>query len=630
MTGSAQRQVVQLDLRSGRLLQSEGYSASGPKALDSRVDAEFRHITGDREWFVWGTFFGCDPKSLIRWLEDYNDSDVGRWAGEVTGDFNVIAWNRTAGIATAVSDRVGAHRLYVHCSQSVATFSDRLFDQARLQQNPRLNPDAVLTLLTFGYPLDPHSLLHETFVVAVGESAQCNEAGTTLTSYYKPVKIETQNFRTVDECVGALDGQFRATFRQQLSADAVPFVMVSGGIDSVVMLRYLTELAPGQVESLTYATEGQSRDELVEGRLAAEFYGTRHHTIVLPTSKLCHLTRRALVEGDNSTYGGIQSVAVSDFLRLDGRDIDVFRGEDTRLHTPSIDLPTRVGLWAHRTKAVRHPAMRFLCNGRALLKRWPFRRGQNYLSYVSDKLEFQDDVLSYVLRSMVRFSYPPELRGTQPLPNEVRAAVASFPENGNVEQIFRWAVALEYRLQYTENMHDAHVQCDTANSRLRMPFYDPEVVAVSNRVPLAIGLKTMVLSPRRTRSPFPIVDKYLLRKLLEGSAPPELLYRRKSTAPAMDVHYHAAGEHVIIPVVRLWGEALIDSLPENVGSVAGAYRDAVLQHGGGSGETWSQGAAGLHLCYLAALHWLTKHQDGDLERELAAMDPCSGLNIEGR
>jgi hypothetical protein len=474
--------------------------------------------------------------------------------------------------------------------------------------------------------MDPNSLLQQTFVVALGHSALCNEAGTVVESYYEPVKVHTQNFRTVDECVTALDTQFRITFSQQLSGDVVPLVMVSGGIDSVVMLRYLTELAPGRVESLTYATEGQSTDELVEGRLAAEFYGTRHHTIVLPVSEICRLTRRALLEGDNSTYGGIQSIAVADFLARDGRRTDVFRGEDTRLHTPSLDLPTRVGLWAHRARVIRHPAVRSVWNASVLLRRWPFARGRNYLSYISDKVRLRDDLESYVLSSMARFSYPRELEGSQRLSDEVQAAVATFPEDGNVEQIFRWAVSFEYRLQYTENMHDAHVQCDTANSRLRMPFYDPEVVAVSNRVPLAIGLKTMVVSPRRTRSPFPVVDKYLLRKLLEGSAPPELLYRRKSTAPAMDVHYRFAGEHVMIPVLRLWGGRMVDSFPEHVGLVAGALRDGVLERGTKAGETWSMGVAGLHLYYLAALHWLTEHQDGNLEYELAAMDPCNAAH----
>ena len=46
-------------------------------------------------------------------------------------------------------------------------------------------------------------------------------------------------------------------------------VGVSGGIDSVVMLRYLAEAEPTRTEAFTFAFEGQPNSELPEATIAA-------------------------------------------------------------------------------------------------------------------------------------------------------------------------------------------------------------------------------------------------------------------------------------------------------------------------------------------------------------------------
>jgi len=154
-----------------------------------------------------------------------------------------------------------------------------------------------------------------------------------------------------------------------------------------------------------------------------------------------------------------------------------------------------------------------------------------------------------------------------------------------------------------------------------MPFYAPNVVAVSNRIPLSIGLRPILVSPSRTRSAIPVADKYILRKLMKSRVPDSLLYRRKATAPAMHLQYKFAGSDTILPVINYWGKLLLDRLPKETRIIAHAYRKAILEKGISCGQDWELGWAGCSLFFLSGLAKLMENPNVDLIGELDNLPP---------
>ncbi len=308
------RFALQIDLKKNKLLQCTGYPESEPRESGDQVRAALQCDVGPRTFFVRGIFHDMGgAEGFARRLEALeHELDVPAWAGRLRGDFTVVIWNHATAEITAISDRVGAHRLMVHrAPNGVVTLSNRLTDQIRLQASPRMSDMGVYTLLSFAYPLDPYTILADTWACTVGDLARVTAQEVKLQSYYEPVLEVMENFATVEEATAELDRTLTQVISDNLSGDRLPMLMLSGGIDSVVLLDYLSRLAPGRVNSFTFAMEGMKDDELGPARIAAEHYGTRHHQLVIPRKDIERNTRRSLLESAATNYGGFVHVALA-------------------------------------------------------------------------------------------------------------------------------------------------------------------------------------------------------------------------------------------------------------------------------------------------------------------------------
>ena len=166
------RFALQIDLKKNRLSHCTGYPDSEPREVGAQVRAALQCDVGERTFFVRGIFHGMGGVAgFKRCLAAFTDElDAPGWAGRLRGDFTVVVWNRTSSQITAISDRVGAHRLFVHrAPNGVVTITSRIVAQIQLQSAPRLDDLGIYTMLTFGYPLDPHTLLADTRALTVGD-----------------------------------------------------------------------------------------------------------------------------------------------------------------------------------------------------------------------------------------------------------------------------------------------------------------------------------------------------------------------------------------------------------------------------------------------------------------------------
>ena len=338
--------------------------------------------------------------------------------------------------------------------------------------------------------------------------------------------------------------------------------------------------------------EGQRNGELEEARIAARHFGVRHHELVIPQRALETLLKRSLLETDRVGYGGFIDVALADALRADGRWMDVHRGEDTRLHTPALDTWALLGLAAMRLGVHRSALGRSLYSLRRALNHWPLRRGRNYLRYAVTRSELASDLRRFGL-GLARYHIPASCE--HELPAVLEHAARDLLHCRSLDEYYRHLVALEYRLQYTEDMHAGFLAVETERTRLVAPFYHPAVVEACNRVPISMGLRPILASPTATRSHFPVADKYVLRKLLANRAPPALLYRRKATAGAEDAIHTQACAGTFAPAFSAWGDELLEQLDEPSRSIAGHELTALRASGSARESTM------LMLCALAHL-----------------------------
>ena len=608
---------LQFDLRRGVLTSAEGYA--GAVIVNGRVEVTSRFDDGEHSFFVRGAFYEMRSEDDFRnWLRSFDVTTIAKWAA-VAGDFNVVVWNRTEGRVTALSDRTGAHRLYFHAEKGVVTVTSRLLDQARLQRAPCLDEGSVFSMLAFGYPHDPGSLLAGTVALATGFAATATpESNAKVWSYYTPLGGGVTEFGSVPEAVDALNEALEVVFRRIVSGGARPIIMLSGGIDSLIMLKYASRLAGERIDSLTFAIEGQRNHELREAHVAASYFGSNHHELILQTSEVISLARRSLIDSDYPGYGAFQSIGVRNYLSSLEMPLEVCRGEDTRLPSPAIDLGARIAIALHGSGLAHRPLFRKAWSVRgAAMRNWPIRRGKNYLQFLEHRTELRSGLGQYLLEEFGRFlSGPRDGLSPPPWVDEFRQRLDGLR---TLDEIHHGIVELGYSLQYTEDMHCTIASTEFDGCRVVFPFMTPEFVRAAARVPVRMGLRSRYVGTRRTRSPIPFVDKILLRELLGSDAPEELRFRRKSTAPAMELCYQLAGPQLYLPLLQTWGLALLDHLPDGLRALVSSHRDEVLARGVAAGDDWRLGWLGLSIAHLATVARTIEEPDINLEEALTSL-----------
>jgi hypothetical protein len=460
--------------------------------------------------------------------------------------------------------------------------------------------------------------LKDTYAIGLGSLGISQGDDVKHISYHAPVDLNVENYRSIEECIAEIDAQLSAYFETRVSSEATPLVMLSGGLDSVVLLRYLAELDP-RTEAITFVYEGSEDNEQKEAQIAAKYYGVKHHILNIPNNRETYLsdTIHLLSESDNANS---YSAAFSRWIQNDGRQFDLFRGEDTRLHTPTLDWPSRVGLYVNRSNSFREGLAGKIWTLRKWLTNYPFRRGRNYLGYIMSRTDLSCDLQSYILEKFLRFHLPDtfsRLKG--PLYDKLREETSAVATEQTTDNLYRRIISFNFRCQYSENMQWA--KYDVSRSKdtvLNAPYYHPSITLACNRVPLSIGLRTKWVSPKKTRSPFPYIDKYVLSSLLEGHAPDELIYRAKQAGSGNEILLIKHLWNILYkPILENWGRNMIDDITDEENKkIIAAYISLLLEHEPDNPEHSNLNYVNRSLVYLSVLNWLCHNPEGDLKKEI--------------
>ena len=605
-------QVLKIDLSVGKEIVSIGYDSGISGNNKKYVTASTVHRINGIHIYIHGEFYSRhNDINILKWLDNFNKDNIGEWVEYVDAEFNVVVWDVNEKEIWCIGDRVGAHRLYMHASGGLVTITDTLVDQIRLQEMPSLDGFGVYTMLTMYYPLDPYTLLANTKSIGIGSVGVSSGLGIEYSTYYYPVKTDVENYRSINKCVMGIEKALIDNLEKSVNSRSIPMIMLSGGIDSLVLLNYMHKIKPGKVEALTFETEGQEKSELHEARIAARYYDIPHKIVTIRKSDIKKAAIHALVYGDGSS---LHSAIIRDSILSDGRALDIYRGEDTRLHTPTLDWPTRIGIFIHGHQFNKSKIIRALWDLRRIIRLWSFQRGRNYISYILAKTELYEDLHSYIIRSCLRYHVPANINKGKFL-NRLIEETKILSGDYDIDSLNRKIISIAYRLQYTENMRWAAYASNTENSRLILPYYDPEVCLACNKVSFSMAMKQMLVSPKKTRSPFLLVDKYILRKLVDKQVPDELLYRRKSVPGDEEVTYPILWD-MYRPILELWGRSMNEDMVGENKYIVSYYINKLDQKGKDAYKCPRLAYVAHCLAYLSMLHWLCQNQGADLKAEL--------------
>ena len=159
---------------------------------------------------------------------------------------------------------------------------------------PAVNEEAVSSYLAHGYVPAPNTLIKGINKLPPGHRliAEANGA-VTVQRYWRPRPAKNMPAETVD-IEEYLIELLSDSLKMQLRSDVPLGALLSGGLDSGLMVAIAAGLIEKPLETYTVRFEGSTVDETQLAAMVSERYGTNHHELNIPEAGIGdHLLRLA-------------------------------------------------------------------------------------------------------------------------------------------------------------------------------------------------------------------------------------------------------------------------------------------------------------------------------------------------
>jgi asparagine synthase (glutamine-hydrolysing) len=252
------------------------------------------------------------------------------FVARLEGMFAIALWDRRAERLVLARDRLGKKPLvYARLPDGSIAFASETKALLRLPELPReLDLAEIDAFLALQYV--PRSGLRAVQKVPPASYAVFEGGSVHVERYWRPLPASGEG-----DWVERVRSEVTAAVRRRLVADVPLGALLSGGLDSSIVVATMAEASPEPVRTFTIGFPDQRYDERPYARVVAERYGTVHEEIevepepellervaevfdepfgdeaALPTLLVCEATRKhvtvALVgDGGDEAFGGYE------------------------------------------------------------------------------------------------------------------------------------------------------------------------------------------------------------------------------------------------------------------------------------------------------------------------------------
>jgi asparagine synthase (glutamine-hydrolysing) len=223
-----------------------------------------------------------DTEVIIHLYEEYGTECVSR----LRGMFAFALWDDAAKALFLARDRVGIKPLYYINTGKALVFASEI--KALLcdkEIRREVDPAAIHRFLTFLYLPGNQTLLRGVRKLEPGHHLLVKEGRVIRRQYWD------LHFRTVasgQSLRGTCDDLrqlLKRTVRDHMISDVPVGVLLSGGVDSTIVLSQAVEETNKRINTFTIGFAGEEfDDERLFARLVADRFGTAHHEITISAS----------------------------------------------------------------------------------------------------------------------------------------------------------------------------------------------------------------------------------------------------------------------------------------------------------------------------------------------------------
>jgi asparagine synthase (glutamine-hydrolysing) len=515
----------------------EGYFIAGPLGFGFRrlsiIDLAGGHQPmSDAEETVWVVFNGeiYNFKELRTELEERghrfrtrSDTEViihgyKEWGTEVfnrlNGMFGLAVWDVKKRRLVVARDAMGIKLIYYRIAGGQLTFGSEI--RAVLASDdsaPEVDPAALNLFLRFRYTPSPLTVFRGVRKLAPGtmlvvEEGKCREA-----RWYNYTPVPFSSPKGDREATEELLELYKAAVRRHLLSDVPVGILLSGGLDSGLLLALMNEQGgPWPAYTIGYG-EVFEDDELADAAESAELLGARHIPVKLDREEF-EQSLAGIVDSLEEPVASSSIVPMYFVCQRARQDVKVAiigQGPDELFAGYKRHLGVHYGEWWRGLPTPVRSAVGF---GVSLLPRnETFKRGVNALG-VEDRLKRYEQVFSLAPSETIDGLFREDLLPQRQNHELVEYWRALLPQMEHVDELGGFQL-IEIRsslpdelLMFADKLSMAH------GLEVRVPYLDRTVVEHVQRLDAGFKIRN------GTR-------KWLHRRVCQSYLPPRILKRKK-------------------------------------------------------------------------------------------------------
>jgi asparagine synthase (glutamine-hydrolysing) len=199
----------------------------------------------------------------------------------LSGMFAFALWDERRRRLLIGRDRVGKKPLFYCEQEGSLSFASELGALMADEAIPReVDPAAIDCYLAYGYIQAPRSIWRAVKKLPPAHTLVWEDGNTHIERYWR-LDYSQKTDAPLPELEEELRRQVGAAVRRRMIADVPLGALLSGGVDSAIVVSEMAAAAPQRVKTFSIGFQQEEYNELPLARLTAERFGTDHEEFVV-------------------------------------------------------------------------------------------------------------------------------------------------------------------------------------------------------------------------------------------------------------------------------------------------------------------------------------------------------------
>jgi asparagine synthase (glutamine-hydrolysing) len=223
-------------------------------------------------------YTNTDTEVIVHLYEEFGDDCVRK----LRGMFAFAIWDQKRQRLFLARDRFGKKPLLYAIHGGRLLFGSEI--KALLAVAPELNdvdPQGLLSYLSFGYIPDPRTAFSRIQRLPPGHILEFADGQLETRPYWDLPRFGCNERLSEEECLNEMERRLGEAVRIRLIGDVPVGALLSGGVDSSIVVALMSKFTSGPVKTFTIGFGRREFSEVDHARLVAERFETEHHEFIV-------------------------------------------------------------------------------------------------------------------------------------------------------------------------------------------------------------------------------------------------------------------------------------------------------------------------------------------------------------